>query len=106
MIIQLQAPKDSVNEWVVNYLSTKLVNLHRKHPQITKAKVYLREPAEQEKSCTVGLKVNGVSLLVNRSAASFSKACYHVMVEVENKLKQIFKKKNRIDKEKQVMAIS
>ena len=92
MIIQLQAPKDSVTSWVVSYLSKSLLALHKKHPEVTKADVYLRKPTKLEKSCAVSLKVRGVSLMVSRSATSFSKACYFVLVEVEERLKQFFVK--------------
>ena len=90
MIIQLQAPKDSVTDWVVSYLSKKLLALHRKHPEIKKADVYLRTPSKAERSCSVSLNVRGVSLLVSRSADSFSKACHFVLLEVEERLKQFF----------------
>ena len=90
MIIQLQAPKDSVTDWVVNYLSKNLVALHRKHPEIIKADIYLRKPSKLEKSCSVSLKVRGVSLIISRSANSFSKACYFVLMEMEQRLKQFF----------------
>ena len=90
MIIHLQAPKNSVTDWAVNYLSKKLFALHRKHPEISSANVYLRTPSKVEKLCSVGLHVRGVSLLVSRSAHSFSKASFHVLIEMEQRLKQFF----------------
>ena len=90
MIIQLQAPKDSVAESVVQYLSSKLLELHRKHPEISRADVYMREPSGREKSCAVSLKTRAGSLLISQSANSFSKACFAVLVEVEQRLKQFF----------------
>jgi ribosome-associated translation inhibitor RaiA len=98
MIIQLQAPKDGVTDWVVNYLSKSLVALRRKHPEITKADVYLRKPTKLEKSCSVSLKVRGVSLVISRSANSFSKACYFVLADIEERLKLFFVKPVRKNK--------
>ena len=90
MIIQLQAPKSSVTDWIVKYLSKKLIALHRKHPEISRANIYLRRPSKVEKSCSVSLYVRGVSLLVSRSAQSFSKASFYVLIEMEQRLKQFF----------------
>ncbi len=90
MQIQLQAPKDSVTNWVLNYLSKSLYALKKKHPEISKVDVYLRKPSKLEKSCSVCLKVRGVSLMVSRSANSFSKACYFVLTEMEERLKLFF----------------
>src|SRR6185295_15952624 len=89
-IIQLQAPKDSVSESIVKYLSSKLLELSRKHPEISKADVYMKASTKTEKSCAVSLKTRGGSLLVSHSANSFSKACFAVLVEVEQRLKQFF----------------
>ena len=90
MIIQLQAPKNNVQESIVKYLNAKLLELKRKHPEISRADVYMREPTKREKLCSVSLKIRGVSLSVSHSANSFSKACYAVLIEVEQRLKQFF----------------
>jgi ribosome-associated translation inhibitor RaiA len=90
MIIKLQAPKDSIAESLVQYLSTKLLELKRKHPEISSADVYMREPTKAEKSCAVSLKARGLSLMVSHSAQSFSKACFSVLLELEQRLQQFF----------------
>ena len=92
MIIQLQAPKGTTTDWVLNYFSKGLLALKRKHPEISRAHIYLRKPSKLEKLCSVSLTVRDVSLVVSRSAHSFTNACEYVLTEIEERLKLFFVK--------------
>jgi|SRR6516165_6660519 hypothetical protein len=90
MIIELQAPKDGVRDWVVNYLSTKLFDLQRRHPEIARAKVCFSKPDELKRSCAVEIKIQRQSLFIDRSSTSFSKAFLYVLHETERKLNLLY----------------
>jgi len=92
MIIQLQAPKGTATDWVLQYFSKGLLALKRKHPEISKANIYLRKPSKLEKLCSVNLTVRGAALVVSRSAHSFTNACEFVLSEIEERLKYFFVK--------------
>jgi putative sigma-54 modulation protein len=77
MTIEFHSPHGKVKEWIVDYMKSKLIELHHLEPAISRAEVYLKEEpgvSAESKICEIDLTIFGESLFVRRSAGSFEEA--------------------------------
>lgn len=97
MNIEIFNPKDEVKEWLINYTSDKLMELHRQDAAISRALVYFKEEPDspgEDKICEIELTIYGDSLFIHSKACSFEKAVRDAIQELSLRVDQQLKKHN------------
>jgi hypothetical protein len=87
--IEIHTPGAKVKEWVTSYVRDKMLELHRKNKNISKARVYFWQQAKTQngdKACEIDLTIHGDSLFVYRKAYSYEKAVREVLDELTQKV--------------------
>jgi len=89
MNIEIHTPGGKVKEWVTTYVRDRMMELHQKDKNISKAQVYFwQQPKTQndDKACEIDLTIHGDSLFVYRKAYSYEKAAREVLDELTQKI--------------------
>ena len=100
MTIEFHTPQGHVKEWILTFLMRRLMQLHNRDREISRAQIYLREVEGIEKSCAIDLTIYGDSLFIHHRAASFEEACLYVLHQLEERLLVLMKQHKELDAEK------
>ena len=97
MNIEFHEPQGKVKVFVTDYLRDRLIALHRKDKEISRAQVYFRvqpDTSPDDKVCEIDLTIYGDSLFVHRSASSFEHAMRETLEELEKKIDEQLSRQN------------
>lgn len=89
MNIEFHNPKNDVREWVIGYAKDKLVELHKRDKEISRAQVYFKRKntaQPDDKVCEIDLTIYGDSLFIHCSANSYEQAVRHAIQELTQKV--------------------
>lgn len=86
MQMEINMPMGIVKTPVVNYVRENLLELYRRHRQITGARVLFRETGEHEKILYIELEVSGHPWFMRRQGRSFEKLSREAIKELSGKL--------------------
>ena len=97
MNIEIHEPKGKVKGFVTDYLRDRLISLHHKDREISRAQVYFRELTDDlpdNKVCEIDLTIYGDSIFVHRKASSFEHPIRETLEELERKVDEQLSRQN------------
>ena len=98
MNIEFQSGHNTVNEWLISYLTDKLMEFHHRYKNISRAQICFREQSgvPDDKVCEIDLTIYEGSIFVHRNAASFEQAVQEVLTILAEKIEERVKSQNEI----------
>jgi ribosome-associated translation inhibitor RaiA len=89
MIIEFHDTAREVQDWVIGYIRSKFMQLHKKHRQILRVQVNFKRSAETNddgKICEITLTSNEGAITARGSAGSYEHAAREAIEEVTKKI--------------------
>ncbi|UEG48859.1 hypothetical protein LK994_09440 [Ferruginibacter lapsinanis] len=97
MTIEIHNPQGLLHSWEVDYLKDKLLELHKRDTEISRAEVYFREDQialGHKYVCEIDITIYGDSFLMKSSAKSYLQAARETLKHIECKVDELVSKRN------------
>lgn len=97
MNIEFYNPSGEVKEWIIDYIKDKLMELHHRDKEISRAQVYFKQQTTAEndnKICEIDLTIYGDSLFVHQKATSYEQAARGAITELSEKVDERISKQS------------
>lgn len=97
MDMEFHTAVGDVKEWVIDHVKQKLIELHHREKEISRAQVYFREESGEKtgnKICEIDLTIFGSSLFVHRKANSYEQAMHEVLTELTERVEEQVRRQN------------
>lgn len=91
MIIEFHNTAAEVQDWIIGYIRSKLMHLHKKHREISRVQVSLKRLAETNgdgKVCEISLFVDDDSIFTSSNANSYEHAAREAIDEFARKMEE------------------
>jgi hypothetical protein len=89
MIIEFHNTAGEVQDWIIGYIRSKLMNLHKKHREILRVQVSLKRLSEingDGKACEISLFADDDSVFTSSKAKSYEHAAGQAIDELARKM--------------------
>lgn len=91
MIIEFHNTAAEVQDWIIGYIRSKLMHLHKKHKKISRVQVSLKklaEPNDDGKACEISLFIDDDSIFTSSKASSYEHAAREAINELAKKIEE------------------